>query len=131
ALRPPAPVRRLGAAQLGRVHDAEPHLERHLELADPAVAHRPPHLLDLEPIEALQRLAGARDRILDRLIDVVRGDADELDQLVRVVGHSRGPPSQFVSILARLRVACPPPIPSPPGRGYGRALYATTPAAHP
>ena len=46
---------------------------------------------DLEPAHVLERAARAPDRRLDRILDAGGGRADELDQLVGVLGHGCAP----------------------------------------
>src|SRR6266540_198449 len=78
---------RLRAAHLGVAQDAEAHLDRHLELADPAVLHEAADPGHLEPVEARQALRGADDRVTDGLLDRVLGHANQLDDLVGLVRH--------------------------------------------
>ena len=42
---------------------------------------------DLEPVHVAQRLAGLGQRVVDRLLDALRGGARDLDRLVHVIAH--------------------------------------------
>src|SRR5438105_4110962 len=68
-------------------HDAEADLDCHLKLVDLAVLHEPSHPGHLEPVQPLEALRRAGDRVANGLLDRISGYADELDDLVGFVRH--------------------------------------------
>src|SRR4051812_48384865 len=79
------------------VLDEEADLQRHLELVDVAVSHRPTDGLDLEPIDVTHGLARPRHAVAHRLVNALGRRADDLGQPVRrvlVLGHV---PSRSIS----------------------------------
>src|SRR5262249_61728860 len=85
---PPAPS---CAAHLFVAQDPEPDLDLDLELAHLSVRDEPAHLGDLEPVDALEALGGARDGVPDGLLNRLVRHADQLDELVRLVRHGTAP----------------------------------------
>ena len=71
----------------------EPNLQRHLELRHPLAVDKPAGGGDFEPADVADRLAGAGQRGLDRIVGSQMRGADDLGQLVDVVVH-RMPPAQ-------------------------------------
>src|SRR6266849_2813786 len=65
----------------------ETDLQRDLEEAAAVVLDPAAHVGDLEPVEVVQRFGGAGDRAPDRVVDALRGRADDLADGVDVVCH--------------------------------------------
>src|SRR5260370_6144258 len=75
------------AASDGRFVQPETDLQRDLEEAAAVVLDPAAHVGDLEPVEVVQGLGGARDRAPDRVVDALRGGADDLADGVDAVCH--------------------------------------------
>ena len=83
---------RIGVAALGRlgVH-GESHFDGHLIVRDLAALDVAAGFEDFEPADVVDGGRGAGDRRLDRILDAGRRGADELDDLVNMIGHGPAP----------------------------------------
>jgi len=71
-----------------RTTKPEPDLQPHLGVGDrPVLVELAPDLGDLEPIEVPERLAGALERVADRVVDRAGGRPDDLADRVDMVSH--------------------------------------------
>src|SRR5215207_1620917 len=73
------------------VLEAEADLEAHLVMVDRVVDDVAADLGHLEPVQMPQRLAGAGDRVRDRLVDAFPGRADYLGHAVGAICHRSSP----------------------------------------
>src|SRR5271165_5039407 len=80
------PRRSAGLRSGGPLVQPEADLQRDLEVAAP-VLDPAPHVGDLEPVEVVQGLRGAGHGAPDRIVDALRGGADDLADGVNAVCH--------------------------------------------
>src|SRR5437588_5886203 len=61
--------------------------QRHLPVGDISLFEITARFSDLEPAHVAHRLAGTRQRILDRIFDSIRRRANQLDLFVNMITH--------------------------------------------
>jgi hypothetical protein len=75
--------------------EADPHLD--LELQHVVLLRRAAYVLDIEPIDVVQSLARLGQRVADRLMNALVGNADHVDYFVGLFRHGSSLRAEFMA----------------------------------